>query len=82
MNYDEYKSYRANKVNGKELLVLEDCLVEDSNNLWVIDSGTTNHVCFSKQGFAETTSLQNRNFSLRTGEGNRVLVEAVGDVYL
>ena len=78
----EYKAYRASKVNGKELLVLEACLVEDSNNLWVVDSGATNHVCFSKQGFKETTSLQSRNFSLRTGEGNTVLAEAVGDVYL
>ena len=29
---------------GKELLIIEACLVEDSKDNWVIDSGATNHV--------------------------------------
>ena len=77
----EYKSYRLSRGN-KELLVLEANLVEDSSNLWVIDSGATNHVCFSKQGFKETKSLPSRSLSLRTGEGNEVLAESVGEVHL
>ena len=69
----------ANK-DGKELLYLEVCLVEDSDDTWVIDSGATNHVCFSMQGFEETRSLASNEVSLRTGDGSLVLAEAIGNV--
>ena len=41
----EYKAYRLSRGN-KELLVLEANLVEDSSNLWVIDSGATKSCLF------------------------------------
>ena len=69
----------ANK-DGKELLYLEVCLVEDSDDTWVIDSGATNHVCFSMQGLEETRSLASNEVSLRTGDGSLVLAEAIGNV--
>ena len=67
---------------GKDLLYLEACLVEDSVDNWVIDSGATNHVCVSLQGFRETRSLVEEHISLRTGDGKAVSAEAVGDIYL
>ena len=54
--------------------------MEDSNDTWVIDSGATNHVCFSVQGFEETRSLASNEVSLRTGDGSLVLAEAIGNV--
>ena len=47
---DELKAKKKGK--GKcDLLVLETCLVESDISTWVIDSGATNHVCFSLQSF-------------------------------
>ena len=34
-----------------DLLVVETCLVENFNDKWIIDSGATNHVCYSLQWF-------------------------------
>ena len=43
---------QANKKPGMgDLLVVEACLVENFNDKWIIDSGATNHVCVSSQGF-------------------------------
>ena len=56
--------------------------MEESKDNWVVDSGATNHVCVSLQGFVETRSLHDRSFSLRTGDGSLVVAEAVGDVQI
>ena len=56
--------------------------METSKDTWVIDSGATNHVCISLQGFRETRSLLDMSFTLRTGNGNLVLAEVVGKVNL
>ena len=37
-------------------------------------------MCVSLQGFEETTSLRDANFSLRIGDGSSVVAEAVGNV--
>ena len=78
------KDYLAVKGKGGEcdLLIVEACLVEESSDNWVIDSGATNHVCVSLQGFKQTRSLLNESFTLRMGDGTLVLAEAVGDVHL
>ena len=73
---------KGGKEGMRDLLVVETCLVEESNDLWVIDSGATNHVCVSLQGFKETRSLSDESLSLRMGDGSLVLAEAVGDVHL
>ena len=65
-----------------DLLYIEAYLMKESKETWVIDSGATNHVCVSLQGFKETRSLLDKSFVLRTGDGNLVLAEAVGDVHL
>lgn len=56
--------------------------MEKSKDTWVINSGATNHVCVSLQGFKETRSLLNKSFTLKTSDGNLVLAEAVGEVCL
>ena len=39
---------KATKKPGMgDLLVVEACLVENFNDKWIIDSGVTNHVCYS-----------------------------------
>ena len=61
-----------------DLLYIKACLVEESKDTWVIDSGVTNHVCV----FRKTRSLLDRSFTLRMGDGNLVLAEAVGEVHI
>ena len=41
-----------------DLLVVEACLVENVNDKWIIDSGATNHVCYSLQWFKHSTSIE------------------------
>ena len=49
-NYPKYLAGLKEKNKGKfDLLVLEACLVEDSSSSWIVDSGATNHVCFTIQ---------------------------------
>ena len=56
--------------------------MEDSKDNWIIDSGATNHVCVSMQGFKETRSLGEQGISLRTEDGTLVSATVVGDVHL
>ena len=62
---------------GKETFYLKVCLVEESKDTWVINSGATNHVCVSSQGFVETRSLHDMSFSLQTGDDSLVVAETV-----
>ena len=39
------------------LNVVEACLVENYNDKWIIDSGTTNHVCYSLEWFKQSRPL-------------------------
>ena len=39
------------------LNVVEACLVENYNDKWIIDSGTTNHVCYSLEWFKQSRLL-------------------------
>ena len=55
--------------------------MEESKETWIIDSGATNHVCISLQGFKVTKSLLEENFTLRTGDGTLVRADAVGDMH-
>ena len=50
-------------VKSKEgmVLVLETSVVEKFNNFWIVDSGATNNVCTSLQGFRSKGSLVMEN---------------------
>ena len=39
------------------LNVLKACLVENYNDKWIIDSGATNHVCYSLEWFKQSNPL-------------------------
>ena len=41
---------------------------------WIIDSGATNHVCYSLQGFQERRRLNENEINLRLGNGTLVSV--------
>ena len=60
------------------LNVVETCLVENYNDKWIIDSGTTNHVCYSLEWFKQSRPLRKGQRSLKLGNGEYVFVMAVG----
>ena len=58
------------------LNVLEACFVENYNDKWIIDSGATNHVCYSLEWFKQSSQLIKGKRSLKLG--NRQYVSVVG----
>ena len=65
-----------------DLLVVEACLVENFNDKWIIDSGATNHVCYSLQWFKHSTSIEERIRYLKLGNRELISVKAIGPVVL
>ncbi|KAA0041267.1 gag/pol protein [Cucumis melo var. makuwa] len=78
--------YLAQKKAEKEaqvkydLLVLETCLVENENSTWILDSGATNHICFSFQKSSSWKRLSEGEISLKVGTGEMVSAKAVEDL--
>ena len=65
-----------------DLLVVEACLVENFNDKWIIDSGATNHVCYSLQWFKHNTSIEEGQRYLKLENGKLISVKAIGPVLL
>ena len=62
--------------------VIESCFVADSANSWWIDSGATEHICNSLQGFRVTRSLNEGEMQLKMASSTSISVIAVGDLSL
>ena len=59
---------KATKKPGMgDLLIVEACLVENFNYKWIIDSGATNHVCYSLKWFKHNTSIEEGQIYLKLG---------------
>ncbi|KAA0048103.1 gag/pol protein [Cucumis melo var. makuwa] len=65
-----------------DLLVLETCLVENENSTWILDSGATNHICFSFQENSSWKNLSEGKITLKVGTGEMVSAKVVGDLKL
>ncbi|KAG6492736.1 hypothetical protein ZIOFF_047701 [Zingiber officinale] len=73
------------KENNKGIsysLVVETCLAVLSTGTWYVDTGATDHVCNSLQGFQETRRLYEGEITAYMGNTTRVAVVIMGDVYL
>ena len=74
---------KATKKPGMgDLLVVEACLEDNFNDKWIIDSGATNHVCYSLQWFKHSTSIEEGQRYLKLGNGELISVKAIGPVVL
>ena len=71
-----------NKQGKSYSLVVKTCLAVLSTGTWYVDTGATNHVCNSLQGFQETRQLSDGEIYLHMGNATKVAVVAVGDYYL
>ena len=77
-NYNKYLSELKDKKKGKyDLLVLEACLVEDDLSPWIVDLGATNHVCSSLQMLSSSRELDDRDVTMRVGNGEVVSAKVV-----
>ena len=70
------------KLGMGSINVVEACLVENYNDKWIIDSGATNHACYSLQWFKQSSPLSKGQRSLKLGNGEYVSVMVVGLVEL
>ena len=74
---------KATKKPGMgDLLVVEVCLVENFNDKWIIDSGATNHLCYSLQWFKHSTSIKEGQRYLKLGNGEPIYVKAIRPIVL
>ena len=62
--------------------MLEACLVEDNSSSWIVDSGATNHVCFSLQILSSKRKLADGEVTMRVGSGQIISAAAVGTTRL
>ena len=67
-NYPKYLAKLKEKKKGKsDLLVLEACMVEQDKLSWIVDSGSTNHVCSCLQMFESAKQLEQGVMTMRVG---------------
>ena len=59
------------------MLVIESNLTISSASSWVLDSGSSAHLCTSMQGLEDSRRLRDGDMILRIGNGARVAVVAV-----
>ena len=73
---------RVNKQGRSYSLVVETCLAVLSTDTRCVDTGATNHVYNSLQGFQETRQLSDGGIYLHMGNATKVAAVVVGDYYL
>ena len=56
--------------------------MENFNEKWIIDSGATNHVCYSLEWFKHSTSIEEGQRYLKLGNVELISVKAIGPVVL
>ena len=62
----------------KSTFLLQICLVQNPTDSWCGDSGYTNHIYNSLQGFQETRKLNEGELFLTLADGSRIPVVTVG----
>ena len=71
--------FKAANNNGmKRSFLLKICLAQNPTNSWCVDSGCTNHICNSLQGFQETRKLKEGDLFLTLADGSRIPIVAIG----
>ena len=63
-------------------LVTETYISAISTSTWCVDTGATDHVCISMQGFQQSKMLREGEIYVFMGDATEVAVVAVGDVTL
>ena len=64
--------------NEGDAFVFESCVLENDKSTWIVDSGSTNHVCSSLQLLETWENLHPDELKLKVGNGELVSVKARG----
>ena len=67
---------------GKPILVIESNLTVSSTSSWILDSGSSAHICISMQGLERSRMLREGEMVLHVGNGAKVATQAVGSYSL
>ena len=62
--------------------VIEISFIMDTSNNWCIDSGATNHICNSLQGFRSTRKCSDGKVMLTLGSSATIFTVVIGVVVL
>ena len=62
--------------------VIELNYVDISDDSWIVDSGATNHICFSLQMLTKARKLKHKEFTLGVGNRESVSTKAVEEACL
>ena len=83
-NYPQYLATLKNKKDGPSggMLVIESNLTVFSAFSWVLDSGSSAHLCTSMQDLEESMRLRDGDMILRIRNGVRVAAVAVETYFL
>ena len=65
-----------------ESQVVEVSFITDTSNTWCIDSGVTNHICNTLQGFRSTRQCCDGEIKLTLAFNATILAVAIGVVVL
>ena len=60
------------------MLVIEFNLTISSTSSWILDSGSSIHICTSTQDLIESKRLRKDDMILQVGNGAKITTEAVG----
>ncbi|XP_070010745.1 uncharacterized protein [Nicotiana sylvestris] len=71
---------KMNKQDNSNLNVVETCLEAVSTMLWCVDSGATNHICTTLQGFQEMRWLSENEVCVFQANGEPTPALALGDI--
>ena len=70
--------FKATKNKGmKSTFLLETCLIHNPTDSWCVDSGCTNHICKSLQGFQETKKMNEGEMFLTLVNGSKIPVVTI-----
>ena len=58
--------------------LLEICLVHNPTDSWCVDSGCTNHICNTLQGFQETRRANEGELFLTLADGSKIPIVTIG----
>lgn len=71
-------SHKGEVSNATALLVGKLCLIANSHDHWILDSGAFNHMCHNLSLFSEYKSLSDNEHMITIPNGRQVSVKCIG----
>ncbi|KAH0632545.1 hypothetical protein KY284_035331 [Solanum tuberosum] len=76
----DFLAYKKNNQGNSLSLVVETFLADVSTTSWCVDSGATDHICSTLQGFQDTRKLIKGEVNVFQADGSSAPVLALGNI--